>query len=574
MLIDLHVRNLAVVEESSLEFGSGLNVLTGETGAGKSLVVDSLALLAGARASSDLIRDGADRLVVSGSFNLRGGELARVRGLLEEAGVSLDDAAIVVRREVSRSGRNRVFLNDQPVTLALLARLGESLLRILGQREELALLSGELQRQWLDRIGGERASKPLQRCRDAYQRYARAKERWQLVVGNDRARAERIDFLRFQSGEIEAAAVEPGEELALRQRREALRNAETVARSLDGAVVAIDGEEGATSRLSSAQVQLRELERFDGEAPAWLAELEELRLRLDDLVATLRSRFEDAPAQPGELDAIEDRLVTLERLMRKYGDSTEQVLDQARQIDEELCELDLDQSQREALEADAATALEDYRLAAQELSKHRRRWATRLEKELKAQLADLALPKARFAVELDVRSREGSALDLGGRGVEFGALGYDRVSYRFSPNPGEGMKPLSRVASGGELARVFLALQIVLRGEGEAEGATLVFDEVDAGIGGHEATAVGRKLRQLANGGQLLAVTHLPQVASCSHLHFRVRKGTASGRTRVSVERLEDESRVEEVARMLGETESDVSREHAQEMIEEAARAV
>ena len=555
-----------------MEFAPGLNVLTGETGAGKSLVVDSLALLAGARASSDLIREGADRLVVSGSFALQGQELSRVRALLDDAGVGLDDANIVVRREVTRSGRNRVFLNDQPVTLLLLSKLGESLLRILGQREELALLSGELQREWLDRSGGAKAQKPLDQCRDAFRKYTEAKERWELVVGDDRARAERIDLLRFQSAEIDDAQVKAGEETVLRQRREALRNAETIARSLDSAIQALDGDEGGTSRLGVARASVRDLEAFDPDASSWLSELEELRVRLDDLAATLRARFDGIEAKPGELDAIEDRLVLLERLLRKYGDSTEQILDHAQLIGDELHELDADESRRDELEEEVESTLASYRKAADSLSKARRRWANRLEKELQAQLEDLALPQAKFAVDLELRNREDSALEINGRKVEFGASGYDRVSYQFSPNPGEGLRALSRIASGGELARVFLALQIVLRGDGKAEGATLVFDEVDAGIGGHEATAVGRKLRQLASGGQLLAVTHLPQVASCSHAHFRVRKGTKKGRTRVSVEALLDELRVDEVARMLGETSSDVSRNHAQEMIDEAAK--
>ncbi|MEM6704473.1 MAG: DNA repair protein RecN [Acidobacteriota bacterium] len=570
MLTDLHVRNLAVVEESFVEFGAGLNVLTGETGAGKSLVVDSLALLAGARASSDLIREGADRLVVSGSFSLEGDELDAVRDLLDDAGLALEDPHLVVRREVARSGRNRVFLNDQPVTLTLLQRLGESLLRILGQREELALLSGELQRDWLDRAGGN--AKPLAACAKAYREYVEARERWELVVGDDRARAERIDLLRFQSQEIDDAGVEAGEEVALRQRRDTLRNAETVARALNGAVEALDGEQGSALGLARAVGQLRELESFDSEAPGWVEEAQELRVRSEDLAATLRSRLDTIEAQPGELDTIEDRLVILERLLRKYGDTTEDILEHAERVGRELLELDADESRRDELEAEVESALAKYRDASEALTRHRRRWAKKLERELQAQLADLALPSAQFAVALEVRRREESPLEVGGVPAEFGAHGVDRVVYQFSPNPGEGLRPLARIASGGELARVFLALQIALRGEGRAERATLVFDEVDAGIGGHEATAVGRKLRQLASGGQLLAVTHLPQVASCSHRHFKVRKGTAKGRTRVAVEGLSDHERVEEVARMLGATSSGVSKEHAQELIESAAK--
>ena len=265
---------------------------------------------------------------------------------------------------------------------------------------------------------------------------------------------------------------------------------------------------------------------------------------------------------------MEDRLALLERLFRKYGESSAALLERRSALAAELAELSLDEEGREALERQVAAALADYRAAADDLSRARRRWADALAKRVGAELADLALPRARLSVDLTRRRRAGSPLRIDGEETEFGPAGYDQVVFGFTPNPGEETRPLARIASGGELARVYLALQLAVRGEGVASGATMVFDEVDAGIGGREAAAVGRKLKRLARGGQILAVTHLPQVASFADRHFRTRKEVAQGRTFVSLEELGQDERVEEVARMLaGQKITDASRSHARELI-------
>ncbi len=570
MLRSLHVRDLAVLADVRVEFGPGLNVLTGETGAGKSIVVDSLALLAGARASAELIRAGAPALSVAGVFAPLG---EPERRLLEAAGLDAGEDQLVVRREVHREAANRIFVNDQPVTLRLLAELTAGLLRIHTQREELGLLSPEVQRAWLDASGGAPAAALGERVAAAYRGYRELAERLERVSGDQRLRAERLDLLRFQAAEIEAADLRAGEEQELRVERAVLRNAEAIAGGLGGAVgLLLDDDDAAAARVARAERRLEELADWLPETSGWLGELEEVRIRLQELAAALGQRLDGVEADPRRLDRLEERLARIEPLLRKYGGTSEQVLARRREIAAELEELEADAEGREELEQRVAAALEEYRRAAAELSRQRAVWGRRLVRRAHAELAELAMGKARLSVRLDRQPREGSRLEVAGEPVEFSAEGYDRVAYQLAANPGEPPGPLARVASGGELSRVYLALQLAVRGAGEALPATLIFDEVDAGIGGAEAAALGSKLQRLARGGQVLVVTHLPQVASHAEHHFRVGKRQTGGRTAALVEALDAEERVREVARMLaGHRVTDLSLSHARELIAVAA---
>ena len=528
MLRDLHVRNLAVLAEASVHFGPGLNVLSGETGAGKSIVVDSLALLAGGRASGDLIRSGADALTVTGVFEPHG---ERWRAVLREAGIEEEGGEVVVRREVSREGRNRAFVNDQPVTVRLLAELAPHLLALHGQREELGLVEPELQRQWLDRSGGAAAAPLLERVAAAWERHRALAERLERLTGDERQRRERIETLQFQLGELEAARLVAGEEESLRAERQVLRHSEAIVRALSGAHGQLSEEDGAAAeRLRAAEGLLAEVEAWEPRAGEWARGIEALRQELQETAMAIGRRAAQVEADPRRLDVVEERLAALERLFRRHGEGSAALLEK------------------------------------------RERWGATLARRVGRELAELALPKASLGVELSTRRRAASPVVIDGEPVEHGPAGYDLVTFTFTPNPGEEPRPLAKIASGGELARVYLALQVAVRGEGAASGATMVFDEVDAGIGGREAAAVGRKLRRLAGGGQILAVTHLPQVASWADHHFRTSKRVSDGRTYVSLQALEGNERVEEVARMLaGERITDLSRSHARELIRSGA---
>ncbi len=573
MLRDLHLRNLAVLAGAEVDFAAGFNVLSGETGAGKSIVVDALALLAGARSSTDLIRTGADTLTVTGVFEVPG---APWRDVLEAAGFEVESDALVVRREIGREGRNRVFLNDAPATLRLLSDVGPFLLRIHGQREELGLVEPDLQRAWLDRSAGKAVEALLDRVAASFDRYAALAARLERAAGDERLRRERADLLRFQAGEIDAARPAAGEEEALRSERQVLRNVEAITLGLGGTVAGLEDEEGAAlERLAHVAHLLDGIADYEPGAAGWRAEIEECRIRLAELAGAVRRRLDDVEADPGRLDVVESRLATLERLLRKYGATSADVLARRAEIQRELDELEADASDREGLAAKVESALGEYRAAAEELSRLRERAGRELAGRVQQELAELALQRARFAVELTTRPRAESALRIGGQPVEFGPQGYDLVVFTLQANPGEEARPLQRAASGGELSRVYLALQLAIaigaeRSGAQASGAlpTMVFDEVDTGLGGAEAAAVGRKLRRLARRGQILAVTHLPQVASQGDVQFRVSKRVEQGRTHATVTRLDAEERVAEVARMLaGEQVTALSLSHARELL-------
>jgi DNA repair protein RecN (Recombination protein N) len=569
VLREIHVRNLAVLAEASVELGAGFNVLSGETGAGKSIVVDSLSLLAGARASVEMVRTGAEALTVSGVFEPEG---EGWRPVLEEAGLEAEGAEVLVRREIGRSGRNRVFVNDQPTTLRLLADLAPYLLRIHGQRDELGLIEPDLQRAMLDRSGGPDAQPLLDRVAAACEQHARLAERLERLSGDDRVRRERIDLLRFQASEIDAAKLRAGEEVELKAERDVLRNAEAITRALGTAFALLFEEEGAAvERTAKAGSLLAEVEAWEPQAAAWGAELEEARIRLAETARSLQHRLDGLEADPARLDFIEERLAVIERLCRKHGGNSGAVLARRAEIEAELAELEGDAENRDDLEGKVAAALAAYREAALALSKAREGWGKALTERIEGELKDLGLARARLSVALERRRRAGSPLLIEGEETDFGRDGVDQVVFLFAPNPGEPPRPLARIASGGELSRIHLALQLASRGE--SAHPTLVFDEVDTGIGGAEAAALGAKLQRLAKGGQILAVTHLPQVASYGDLHFRVSKKVDEGRTSVKVEELEGKARVEEVARMLaGKQITDTSLSHARERSAGAAR--
>ncbi|HEX6203771.1 MAG TPA: DNA repair protein RecN [Thermoanaerobaculia bacterium] len=586
MLRELHVRNLAVLAEAAVELAPGLNVLTGETGAGKSIVVDSLTLLSGARAASELIRTGADTLTVTGVFQPAGDGW---RELLREAGVEPAGDELLVRREISRTGRNRVLIDDQPATLRLLADLAPWLLRIHGQREELGLVDPELQRVWLDESGGAEAERLAARVAAAYDLWAQRAERLARASGDDRARRERLDLLRFQASELAAAQLVAGEDAELAAERDVLRNAEAITRALGGAhELLYEDDDAAAARLGKSHALLEEVAEWEPRAAAALAELDELRVRTEELALDLRRRLDGLDVDPRRLDQVEERLAALERLFRKYGVTTAaELIERSRAIAAERDELTGDAEGREELEAQVAAALADYRAAALDLSAARRRWAERFVAAIETELADLGLGKASLGVALERRPRQDSPLALppegGGTGgsqaeepVDFGPHGVDHVVLLFAANPGEEARPLSLVASGGELSRIYLALQLAARGRGAGAGEptrpTLVFDEVDAGIGGAQAAALGAKLQRLGGAAQILVVTHLPQVASYGDHHLKVAKEVRGERTFTRVEPLDPDARAEEVARMLaGAKTTDTSLSHARELLATAA---
>ncbi len=421
MLRSLHVRNLAVLADVEVEFAPGLNVLTGETGGGKSIVVDSLALLAGARASTELIRSGTYALSVAGVFAPVGPAERRV---LEEAGLAADEDQLVVRREVHREAANRVFVNDQPVTLRLLGELTAGLVRIHTQREELGLLSPEVQRAWLDRSGGEPAAALVEKVATAHGAYRALAHRLERVSGDERQRRERLDLLRFQAAELDATELSAGEEEELRRQRAVLRHAEAIGGALtSAAALLLEDENAAVVRVSRAQQRLEEVADWLPEVPAWLDELEEARILVQELAAGVRERLQGVEADPRQLDRIEGRLARIEPLLRKYGGSSGEALATRARLAAELETLGADAEGRAELEAEVAAALAGYGTLAAELSKRRGAWGRALAKRVHRELADLAMAKARFSVRLERQQRDGSPLRVAEQPLEFSEAG-------------------------------------------------------------------------------------------------------------------------------------------------------
>ena len=545
-------------------------MFSGETGAGKSIIVDGLALLVGVRASSDLIRTGAETLQVVGYFTPAGDSW---RALLADAGVEVAGEELVVRREIGRSGRSRVFIDDQPVTLRLLTELAPSLLRIHGQREELGLVDPDLQRHWLDRCGGSEVETLLAEVRAAFTRFRELDDRLEKLRGQDRLRFERLDLLRFQLNELDSARPEAGEEERLRAERDVLRHAGAIQEALQKTTdLLFENEPCGYSALTQAAQALAAVAGWEKAAGSGRPR------STSSVFVSKRSRRRCAGAGSWSKLILrgstpsKSAWLCLDRLFRKYAPTTFELIALREKLEIELSELDDAEGKSEELERRREVARLDLARASAALHDARRRSAQVLEEKVMRDLAELALDKAIFKVEVELRESKNGALEIAGRRVEAGALGSDSVVYLFSSNPGEEPRPLAKVASGGELSRLYLAVQLASRGASAAAGVvTLVFDEVDSGISGAEAAILGAKLRRLAEGGQVLAVTHLPQVASCADHHFKVQKAVRDGRTFTAVEALAAPRRVEEVARMLaGSQVTEASRRHAQELIRTA----
>src|SRR5882672_9697463 len=549
MLRELRIRNFAVVENITVPFAPGFNVLTGETGAGKSILVDAILLVRGARAQTDVIRADAETATVEAVFAVPDGGVAAV---LDEAGLAVEDGEIVVRRELARGGRHRAFVNDAAVTVGLLERLGDALVQVHGQHEHQRLLEPARQLDLLDRFGD---AEPLrERFAALFAKHREARDDLERRRGAGRDRAQREDLLRFQVSELDAARLRPGEEEELRAEARRLQHAEPFLTGLtEAAALLQDAPQSAGERLARALKIVHDLGRLDAAFAAPGEALEAARVQIDEALDAIRRLRDGVTAEPGRLDAIHERLDALTRLERKYGDSEAAMLDFRAEAARELERLE----RHEELMADQDRVLGELSgelaAAAAALSDRRRAAATKLAGQVQKALRGLGMERAEFEVALE-------------RLPEPGPRGVDRAELRLSTNPGEEVKPLARVASGGELSRTMLALKSVLARADRMP--ILIFDEVDAGIGGRVASVVAQTLAAASDGRQVLCVTHLAPIAAVADEHLHVTKSVRAGRTRVAVAPLDADARVEEVARMLGGASTTAAaRQHARDLL-------
>jgi DNA repair protein RecN (Recombination protein N) len=578
MLLELRLENYAVIDQVAVEFGPGLNLLTGETGAGKSILIDALALLLGDKASSDVIRASTDRAVIAAVFATEDWAEKAVSRTLDANGIDWESDTIILRREIAPGGKGRVFVNNQPATVAVLRQLGPLLATIHAQNESILRFDGPARLTLLDTFAGSHTD----RTALAFEEWKDIRVRIQELEHEEQDRLRLLDLWTFQSREIAEASLQQGEDERLESEKRVLANAEKI---YNAAINAFDllyeGTGSTSSSLRAAQKQVEELARYEPKFQETLAALEAARINVEDVGTTLRDYAGGIHASPEHLAEVEDRLAAIDRLKRKYGPRLADVINFGADISRKLSEVENQDEILRQLRSRLDQAKENYLRAARALSKKRREAAHKLEKLVEAEISDLAM-KSVFRIQISTSEEEGN----------WSAAGFDDVLYMISTNPGEPLRQLEHIASGGELSRVMLALKATvesaasasapagLPNSGETRHATslekrvgayqrtLVFDEIDTGIGGRAAEAVGKKLKSLSRTSQVLCVTHLPQIATFADHHYLIEKREAGGRTHTTVRPISGHERTEEVARMIsGAKLTDASRRHAEQML-------
>lgn len=553
VLLELRVENYAVIDSLTVEFAPGLNLLTGETGAGKSILIDALSLLLGDKASTDMVRHGAEKAVVSGVFETE----ERATKILEENGIEPEEGQIIIKREIALAGKARVFVNNQPATVALLRLLAPSLASIHAQNETILAFDAPARMVLLDVYAGNE----LHDLQQKYVAWTAIRER---IAGFERDEQDRLrmaDLWNFQNKEIESARLGASEDQKLETEKRVLANAEKL---YGGAMAAYEllyeSDSSAIAHISAAKKQIEELARFDPKFQESVTALLNARAVIEDVSATARDYADSIDASPERLAQVEDRLALLDRLKRKYGSTVDEVIAYGEEVARKLSELENREDLLRALNGQSEAAAASYLSAAQAISKMRYSAARELQKLVEAEVNQLAM-KAQFRIEVSGADEP----------ENWTTAGFDNVAYLISPNPGEPLRPVEQIASGGELSRVMLALKATIETGKKSRNSvqrTLVFDEIDTGIGGRAAEAVGKKLKSLARANQVLCITHLPQIASFADHHYLIEKAEVLGRARTVVRQLKPEERTEEIARMLsGAQLTETSRQHAEHLL-------
>lgn len=553
MLTLLKIKNIALIDELAVEFAGGLNLLTGETGSGKSIIVDSLGALTGSRVSGDLIKDGETSARIEGIFTLS--PPPELNALFEESGLEFDqgETEIIVRRELSQTGKNRIFVNDQLVTQALLKQIGAFLVDIHGQGEQATLYDTDTHVLMLDEFAEN--SNLIANVANAYAGWSSIRADLNSLEKDEAEKLQLLDILRFQVGEIKAADLQPGEEIELEDEKRRLSNIEKLT-SLSGDAFSLlyDNAESTAITLEKAQRKVTELADYESQFADYSEGMKSARAVIEDLAFAVRDFRARLEFSPERLNEIENRLAEITRLRRKYGDSVEAILEHLRVSDQRLQNIETAEFREKELKQELAACAEVYTIASRKLHDARVAAGKKFSVAVESSLKDVALEKARFEVRIDIDESS------------FTSTGSDRVEFYFSANPGESPKPLAKVASGGEASRLILILKTAAKAHDTLK--TAVFDEIDVGIGGRVAEAVGRKLKNLSVSQQVLCVTHQPQIASLADKHFVVEKNISGQKTSIGLRQLTAAEQVEEIARMLaGEHITEAARENARSML-------
>ena len=566
MLRELSIKNFAIIDDLRIEFDKGLTIFSGETGAGKSIIINAVNLLLGARASAGLIRTGADNAELEALFDV--GDSGPVADRMAQAGLDTADG-LVIRRVLAANNRHRIYINGRLSTIQTLMEITDNLASISGQHAHQLLLKEAHHLEALDQFGGLTGLKNS--VRQCYLQMVPLVEKLAQLEKKRRDQDERRDLLSFQLQELEKAAIEPGEDETLEAERLRLKNGEVLGQSVAGALGELYDRDGAVvERLTEIVKTLQQAVRFDPAMAEWTDGISDAALTLEDIAGSLRDYSATLSLDRGRLEAVEERLDFLVKIKRKYGGSLEAAISRQSEIGRELEDLENLSETIESTAQELAVLKENLASKARELSAKRKTAAQKLSKKVVSELGDLKMSPAEFHVSVQPMPVEKNTPEIfQADDAAICETGMDRAEFLIAPNVGESVKPLAAIASGGELSRVVLALKAILAKTDAV--STIIFDEVDAGIGGGVAEVVGKKLKQLARFHQVICITHLPQIARFGRQHYRVAKKVSKGRTRTTIEPVAEKERIEEIARMLGgEAITRTVYDHARELIEKS----
>ncbi len=553
MIQELFIQDFAIISELHIHFKEGMTVLTGETGAGKSIIIDAVSLLVGGRGSTDFIREQADRLRIEGSFGVK--KPQKIARVLSDVGVDMADDQLILQREIYRSGRNSCRINGQLVNTATLREVGKYLVDIHGQNEHQELMQASRHIKLLDEYGQDSLKALLARYREAYETYRQTAKTLDEFQRNEQEYVQRMDMLQFQFDEIAAAQLTAGEEEALLEERKKLANFQKIAAALQNSYDILQGEPLQTiDKIGLAMEAMASIEELDEHYKSVSEMLKTSYYTLQEAAADVSSLQDTLEMDEGRLEEVDNRLDTIRQLKRKYGDSVDAVLAYAEEIEKELSAAVFSGARLEELQQQLLQQKETVHSLAADVTAARRLAAERLEKDMMVQLRELYMADTVFSVQIVSDSEK------------IGPRGQDEVAFFISTNIGESLKPLVKIASGGELSRMMLALKTIFSKSQEI--TSIVFDEVDTGVSGRVAQAIAEKIHQIAENSQVLCITHLPQVAAVADTQYYIRKEVSGNRTKTFVQELDEAERAEEIARMLSGSEvTALTLEHAQELL-------
>ncbi|WP_226526527.1 DNA repair protein RecN [Metabacillus niabensis] len=558
MLAELSIKNFAIIESLTVSFEKGLTVLTGETGAGKSIIIDAIHLLAGARGSSEFVRYGEKRAELEALF-LLDEDQHPVYERCEEFGIDVSDGMIILRRDMSSSGKSICRINGKLVTIAVLREIGQLLVDIHGQHDNQELMNEENHLSLLDQYSGKEVKSALIAYLELYQRYDGLKRKIIQLSENEQEMAHRLDLLQFQLEEIENAELQPKEDELLQEEKHQISNYEKIYDSLNNSYNALHGEQRGLDWVGLAMSHLENVSHINTKLKELSETISNAFYMIEDLSYEVRNELDSLEFDPGRLNYVESRLNEINHLKRKYGQSVEEILTYSARIADEIDTIQNKDSHLTKLQKELESVLEDLSVEAKNISAIRKKHAKVLIDEIHQELKELYMEKTSFDVNIDERRTPSHELKYSSNGV-------DEIEFYISTNPGEPLKPLSKTASGGELSRIMLAMKSIFS---QHQGITsIIFDEVDTGVSGRVAQAIAEKIYRVSSGSQVLCITHLPQVAAMADTHLYIAKETKAGRTKTSVKPLNEEEKIKEIGRMIAGVEvTELSKEHAKELL-------